>query len=126
MNREEKVQYLANIYYVLLADGQVDRVEERVFEDLSKEIGAGYFERREAMENAQKPGLQVQPTGRWSEQIRNLEDMLFAAYCNDVLDQAERKPIKEYANQLGIDQEQLNRIIREAKQRHDEFKAKRG
>ena len=124
MNKEEKVQYLANIYYVLLADGQVDRVEERVFEEISRDIGAGYFERKDAVERARKPGYQVRPSGRWSQQIRNLEDMLFAAYCNDVMEQAEKEVVRQYAAQLGIDKKQFGLVIQEAKQRYAEFKGK--
>ena len=124
MNKEEKVQYLANVYYVVLADGQVDRIEERAFDDVSRDIGAGYFERKDAMERAQEPGYQVRPMGRWSEQIRNLEDMLFAAYCNGVLDQAERAAVKQYAAQLGIEQKQLTHVVQQTKQRYAEFKEK--
>ena len=124
MNKDEKIQYLANIYHVLLVDGQVERLEERVFEEISREIGAGYFERKDAAERAQTRGYQVQPTGRWSQRIRNLEDMLFAAYSNGVMDQAEKKPVKQYAAQIGIDQKQFGLVIQEAKQRYAEFKEK--
>jgi len=125
MNKEEKIQYLANIYYALLADGQVDRIEERVFEEISRDIGAGYFERKDAAERARRPGYEVRPAGRWSQRIRNLEDMLFAGYCNDVIDQAEKKAVKQYAAQVGIDQKQFGLVIQEAKQRYAEFKEKR-
>ena len=46
MNKEEQVGYLANIYRLLLADGAVERVEEKVFEEISREIRAGFFERK--------------------------------------------------------------------------------
>jgi uncharacterized tellurite resistance protein B-like protein len=124
MNKEEKVQYLANVYHVLLADGQVDRMEERAFEDISRDVGAGYFERREAMERAAQQGYRASPAGRWSQRIRNLEDMLFAAYSNGVLDAAEKTTVKQYAGQLGIDQKQFDRVIRETKERYAEFKEK--
>ena len=44
MNEEERVIYLANIYQLLIADGGVDRVEERVFEEIRRDLRAGYFE----------------------------------------------------------------------------------
>ena len=37
-NKEEIVKYLANVYYVVLADGVVERVEERVFEEIAREF----------------------------------------------------------------------------------------
>ena len=52
MMKDEQVQYLANIYHLLLADAEVGRVEEKAFELIAREIGAGYFERRNALKSA--------------------------------------------------------------------------
>ena len=52
MNAGEKAAYLANLHYVLMSDGSVDRVEERVFQEIAREIGAGYFDRQNAIEAA--------------------------------------------------------------------------
>lgn len=124
MNKEEKVAYLANIYYLLISDGGVDRIEETVFEGIRRDISAGYFETQEAMELARSEGYQVRLVGRWSQRISNLEDMLFAAYCNGVLERTEKKAIQQYASQLGIDQRQLDLIKEETKRRYAEYKAK--
>ena len=120
MKNEEAIRYLANIYQVLASDNEVERDEERLFEAISREIHAGYSERRQAMELAASQPIQTQVSARWSERIRNLEDMIFAAYRNGVLDPSEKKPIVEYAMSLGIDQPHLNLIKNEAKQRHEE------
>ena len=125
MKNEERVKYLANLYCVLIADDATDRVEETVFEEISRDIGAGYFERREAMEMAKNEGLQVQLADRLSQRIRNLEDMLFMAYCDDALAPTEKKLIMEYANSLGISQEQLKMVNEEAKRRYTEHKENR-
>ena len=123
MNKEDKVRYLANIYYLLVSDGGLDRIEEDVFDEFRRDLGAGYLERQGAISLAQKEGYRVQLVGRWSERIRNLEDMLFAAYCNGVLERTEKKVIVDYAGQLGIDQRQLDVIKQEAKRRHAEYKS---
>ena len=86
MKREETVDYLANIYAVVAADGEIDRVEERVFESIAREIGSGYFERKQAIARLAEQNLPVALELRWSDQIRNLEDMLFVAYCDGTLD----------------------------------------
>ena len=124
MKEEERVRYLANVYYLLISNGGVDRMEEKVFEEIRRDVGAGYFEREKAKEMAQKEGYQVQLVGRWSERVANFEDMLYAAYCNGVFERAEKKAIKEYAGQLGIDQKQFDVIKQETKRRYAEFKAK--
>jgi uncharacterized tellurite resistance protein B-like protein len=124
MNEEEKVKYLANIYHLLIADGGVDRLEERAFEEIRRELRGGYFETKKAKEMAQHEGYQVQLVGRWSDRVANFEDMLFAAYCNGVFERTEKKAIQQYARQLGIDQKQFDIIKQETKRRYAEFKAK--
>jgi uncharacterized tellurite resistance protein B-like protein len=124
MNDEEKVKYLANIYHLLIADGGVDRLEERMFDEIRRDLRAGYFETTKAKEMAGKEGFQAQMVGRWSDRVANLEDMLFAAYCNGVFEKAEKKAIQQYARQLGIDQKQFDLIKEETKRRYAEFKGK--
>lgn len=117
MKKEEIVKYLANIYAVVASDGEVERVEERLFEDIGRGIRAGYFARKQAMEMVAKESLPTQLDARWSDKIRNLEDMLLAAYCNGVLEPLEKKMIVDYAKHLDISQKQLNAIKDEAKRR---------
>ena len=122
MNRQEQVRYLANVYCVLKADGNVQRVEEQAFEVIARDIGAGYFERRRAVELAQPKDYSLQLVGRWSDRIRNLEDMLYAAFCNGIVQKVETGPIKGFAARLGITQEQLDLIKRETKSRYKQSK----
>lgn len=126
MDKQQQTTYLANIYYVLKADGGVDRIEEDAFEEIRRDIGAGYFEKQEAMELADKDGYQLEPVGRWSERIRNLEDMLYAAYCNGVFEKAEKKVVKEFAGRLGIDQRQFDVVRQETRQRYAARKERTG
>ena len=119
MKNEEAARYLANIYHVLASDNEVKRAEERLFEAISREIQAGYSARREAMKLAEDQGVQTHVSARWSERIRNLEDMIFVAYSNGVLEPSEKQAIVEYAKHLGIKQQQLDLIKKEVKQRHE-------
>ena len=124
MNDEEKVKYLANIHHVLVADGGVDRLEKNAFDEIRRSIGSGYLDTQKAKELAEQEGFQAKLVGRWSERIANLEDMLFAAFCNGVIELAEKKAIQQYAAQLGINQAQLDLIKQETKRRYAEFKAR--
>lgn len=123
MNKDQQVKYLANIYAVLSADGDVDRTEGRVFEDISRGIQAGYFERKQAMKAADAEELPVQLDCRWSDQIRNLEDMFFVALCDGSLESAEKKVIVSYARTLGISQKQLDQIRVESRDRYESFQS---
>jgi len=122
MNKDERTAYLANIYHALLADGEVARIEEDVFEEISRDIRAGYMERKEAKKLSASGGFTIQSVGRWSDRVRNLEDILFAAFCNDAVDRAEKKLIQVCANQMGINQQQFNVIKEETRRRYAEFK----
>ena len=124
MTDEDKVKYLANIYHLLIADGGVDRLEERVLDEIRRDLRAGYFETQNAKALAQQPGYQVELAGRLSERVANFEDMLFAAYCNGVVERTEKTVLQQYLKQLGINQAQLDMIKQEAKHRYEEFKAR--
>ncbi|MFV2065417.1 MAG: hypothetical protein ACC645_00445 [Pirellulales bacterium] len=122
MNRDNKIKYLANIYHLLESDGGVDRVEDKVFEEIAREIEAGYFEKKEAKNLAKTADFQLQRLDRWSDRIRNLEDILFSAYCNGVVDPAEKKLILGCADQLDISQQQFDVVKKETRRRFVEFK----
>jgi len=117
MDKQDKVRYLANICCLLIADGDIDPTEQEVFEEISQGIGAGFPERQDAVRLARGPEYRVRPVGRWSRRVRNLEDMLLAAYCNGVVAPTEKKIVKEYAGQLGITQKQLDVIRKETEAR---------
>ena len=122
MNRDDKIKYLANVYHLIESDGGVERIEDNVFEELSRDIGAGYFEKKEAKNLAKSPGFQLQSLQRWSDRIKNLEDMLFSAFCNGVVDRAEKELIQSYANQMDISQQQFNVVKDETRRRFVDFK----
>ena len=122
MDKQQAVDYLVNIYAVLASDGDVERSESRVFEVIAKEIGAGFFERKKAIEAYEETKATATLSGRWSDKVRNLEDMLFAAYCNGALAPDEKGIVVAQARVLGIEKEQLTVIKTEAKQRFDAFR----
>jgi uncharacterized tellurite resistance protein B-like protein len=122
MTSDEKIQYLANIYYVVKVDGEVERVEENMFEEVAKGIDAGYFERSRAKEMMEKEGFAIRYPKRWSDRIRSMEDMLLVAISNEKLHKLEKKIMTDYAKNLDIDQKQMNLITKETKARAKEMK----
>ncbi len=85
MTEEEQIQYLANLFHVARADGRVDVSEDSLAEDIAKSIGAGYLETRKALDLSAEKDFSVTFPARFSERIRNLEDMLLLAYCDQDL-----------------------------------------
>ena len=120
MTEEEQIQYLANIFHVSRADGRVEVIEDSVAEDMAKGIGCGYLETRKALDLSAEKDFSVTFPARLSERIRNLEDMLLLAYCDQDLHHLERKIIIDFAKQIDITQKQINIIRKEAKDRLQE------
>jgi uncharacterized tellurite resistance protein B-like protein len=118
MNEEEKTRYLSNVYLVIAADGDVDEDEQRLFGSIAREIQADHGVRWEATKLAVGGEVQRHVSDRWSDRIRNLEDMILAVYCDGQIDPSEKQLVVDYGKQLGIDQSQLNQIKQEAKRRH--------
>ncbi len=117
MTKDEQVQYLANIFHVARADGRVSTVEDSMVEELAKGVNAGYLETRNALDFSMKKDFTFTFLKRFSDRIRNLEDMLLVAYCESGLEDMEKKVIVNYAKQVGITQSQIDIIRKETKAR---------
>ena len=117
MTKDEQVQYLANIFHVARADGRVSTVEDSMVEELAKGVNAGYLETRNALDLSMEKDFTFTFPKRFSDRIRNLEDMLFVAYGESGLEDMEKKVIVNYAKQVGITQSQIDIIRKETKAR---------
>ena len=123
MDNEAKIQYLANIYHLVRADGQVKTTEEDVMETVAKGIGVGYLETRKALDLSMEKDFATVNPKRWSDRIRNVEDMLLVAYADHKLSSTEKQVLGEFANKLGISQKQFDMIKEETKGRFREMKS---
>ena len=117
MNAEEVHGYLANVLAVARSDGVLSPQEETAIEDVRNEIGAKKKDLKDAQKLAQREDFQPTPVGRYSERIRNLEDMVFMSLVDGEFDSLEKQTILAFAKQLGITQAQVNRIMSESKTR---------
>ena len=117
MTKDEQIHYLANIFYVARADGRVSTLEDSMVEELSKGINAGYLETRNALDLSMAKDFTFTFPKRFSDRIRNLEDMLCVAYCESGLDDMEKKVIVDYAKQIGVTQKEIDIIREETKDR---------
>ncbi|MFA6186873.1 MAG: hypothetical protein WC770_06670 [Phycisphaerae bacterium] len=122
MNNDEQIQYLANIYYLARCDGRFEVEEDYLLQEIARGIGAGYLETRKALDKAMADGFEVKFPSRFSDKIRNFEDMLLVAYYDNKLEQMEKKIIVSYTKRLEIEQKQIDIIKEETKQRLKDFK----
>jgi len=117
MTQQEQIQYLANIYYAVRANGRVDGVEDSYVEEAAQGIGAGYLETRKALDLAAEKDFRMVLPLRLSDRIRNLEDIIAVCYRDGTFCQQEKDAALLFARQVGVTQEQLNAIRAEAKER---------
>jgi hypothetical protein len=117
MTNDEQIQYLANIYYLARCDGRFEVEEDYLLQEIARGIGAGYLETRKALDKSMVDGFEVKFPVRFSEKIRNFEDMLMVAFYDNKLEQTEKKIIASYVSHLEIEQKQIDIIKEEIKQR---------
>jgi uncharacterized tellurite resistance protein B-like protein len=117
VNLDEQIQYLANVYHIARADGRVEPVEDHLAEIIARGIGAGYLETRKALDLSFEKGFTPKLPQRLSDRIRCLEDMLAIARRDNELTLEEKRPILDFARQVGITQSQLNQIQKQTRSR---------
>ena len=111
------VQYLANVLVVARADGSFGVREEAAMESIRLAIKAKKSDLNKAIKLAASDDFTLVPVGRYSERIRNIEDMIFVALLDRELADKEKQVITTFAKQAGCTQEQINQILQETKQR---------
>jgi uncharacterized tellurite resistance protein B-like protein len=117
MTSSDLAQYLANVIHVVRADSQLTPAEETALAAVVADMGAKKKEVKEAERLASQTEFQPKAVGRYSEQIRNIEDMVYVALADGDLGESEKAVIVEFAKQLGVTQDQVDRIASEAQTR---------
>lgn len=117
MTSSDLVQYLANVIHVVRADSQLSPAEETAFAAVVTDMGAKKKEVKEAERLTSQNGFQAKPVGRYSELVRNIEDMVYVALADGDLGDSEKATIVEFAKKLGVTQNQVDRIASEARTR---------
>jgi uncharacterized protein with PIN domain len=82
-------------------------------------IGAQETHMQEAIRLVQSGGQKIKAVGRFSDKVRNLEDMICMSVSDGELPAAEKKLILSFAKAIHVTQEQVNQILSESKDRLD-------
>lgn len=110
MNQAQQIQYLANIYFLAYSDKSLDIKEDTALENIAKEIGGGYLETRKALDISILPEFKIVLPERLSDRIRNIEDMILVALCDNRLETIEKKIVTQFAKDVDITKEQFKMI----------------
>ncbi|WP_341325628.1 zinc-ribbon domain-containing protein [Methylotuvimicrobium sp. KM2] len=115
MSNEQQVDYLANVIGLARADGKITRQETEAIELVQKAIGARKTELNRAYKNAESDAFIPRVVGSWSDQIKNLEHIIYIALIDGAIEGDEKQYVINFAKQVKISQDQLTLIIKDAK-----------
>lgn len=115
LSDEQKVNYLTNVIGLARADGKITPQETEAIELVQKAIGARKTELNKAYKLAEANDFSPAPVGLWSDQIKNLEHIIYVSLIDGEIDGNEKQYVLNFARQVKINQDQLNIIINDAK-----------
>lgn len=111
------ISYLSNLILIARADNALSPREQGALEEIRTAIGAKKSELSRATKLVESSSYTLTKVRRFSDQIRNLEDMLYLCLVDGELADDETKIITEYCKLISISQEQLDLLVSEADQR---------
>ncbi len=117
MNDVERIAYLKNVLAIAHADNVLSAEEERQIEEIRLSIGATKTQLRKARKELEGHEINLDLLNRYSFRIRNLEDMIEMALVDGVVQEEEKKVLTDAAKASGMGQNQINVLLKEAKQR---------
>ena len=123
MVKEDRVLYLANVALISAVKGEISPIEAWAIESVRVEIGATEDDLRKALASVAHGDHQITPVGRFSDRVRNLEDMIFVSLSDGALSKPEKPEIISFAKSIMITQDLLTKILSETKARVNSHKA---
>jgi len=117
VTENQMVIYLANLVWIAAVDGDVKPDEAKTIASICHEIGATETVLHKALSVIAKGDYKLFPVGRFSDKIRNLEDMILVSLKDDPLVESEESGVLSFAGSIKITQNQLNEMISESKVR---------
>lgn len=117
MTNEDIVQYVTNVVLISAVDGVLSPTEAKAIESICEEIGASENDLDKAVRAVREGDHQIKPVGRFSDRVRNLEDMIFISISDGEISKSEKPEILSFAKAIKLTQEQLKEILSEARLR---------
>ena len=109
------VTYLANIIKITQADEKMHPKEQEALGKILERLTVDKDTMEEAIKAVARGDYVIMPVGRFSDKIRNLEDMLFVALVDGELSPSEKKGMLGFVKKIGLTNEQVKTILNETK-----------
>ncbi len=113
-------QYLANCLAVARADNVMGTPEQAAVEEVRSEIGGRKSDLKKAQKLVESDEFVLTPVGRFSEKVRNVEDMIYVALTHRELAEAEKAQILPFIKEVGLNQAIVRALVSEARTRLSE------
>lgn len=109
----DPIPFLANVIAVAHANGQLSPGELAQLEAVRAEFNFKKGDFTKATKLVEQGDYALTPVGSFADQVKNLECILRVAYADDELGQIESELIGAFCQQVGIYQDQLDKLIAE-------------
>ncbi len=114
LTEQEQINYLANIVALAHADASLSPKEIAAIEEVRVDLGAKKSVLNAATRAVESGNYTIAPVGDFATRIRNIADMLYACYVDGELSDEEKKAVATVCRAVGLTQEQLNLMVKEA------------
>lgn len=114
-----KVFYLSNIIKLLCLDGKPHPRAEDALGRVCQRLDADLSLLKTAASRVSQNGHTLMPVGRFSDRVRNLEDMLYVSLVDGQLSPGEKEEVQGFIQRIGLTPEQTQRILTETKMKID-------
>lgn len=119
MDKSLLPQYLANIWAVARANNVIGESQRAALEEVCSEMGGKKTDLSKAEKLVASDGFVLKPIGRYSERVRNAEDMLYVALSDGELCEDEIECITAFLKDIGLDQDSVDIMVAEAQTRSE-------
>lgn len=114
LTEQEQINYLANVVALAHADASLSPKETAAIEEARVSLGAKKGILNAATKAVESGSYTIAPVGDFATRIRNIADMLYVCYVDGELADNEKKAIATVCRAVGLTQEQLNLMVKEA------------
>ncbi|NLX14360.1 MAG: zinc ribbon domain-containing protein [Phycisphaerales bacterium] len=114
LTEQEQINYLANVVALAHMDASLSPKEITAIEEVRIALGAKKGILNAATKSVESGGYIIAPIGDFATRIRNIADMLYVCYVDGKLADNEKKAIVAVCRAVGLTQEQLNLMVKEA------------
>ncbi len=109
------VTYLANIIKISQMDGKMHPKEQIALGKVLERLQVDQDVMEAALKEVASGRYLIMPVGRFSDKIRNLEDMLYVALVDGELCSTEKDEMLAFVKKIGLTGEQVKTILTETK-----------